>query len=394
MPHDRRQVLEQVANGYINRKEFAGIEWLVQAGGKTLSEGRAGVADPEDGTPLPDVPIYRIYSMTKPIVSVMALILIEQGRLRLFDFLPQFNPAFARMRVLHPSGRIEPAERPITVEDLLTHRAGFTYEFITGCHVAPMYSQAEIAGDGHRSLEDMMELLAQQPLAFQPGSAFRYSVATDVLAHVIERATGEKLGDLLKTHIFEPLGMTETGFTVPASERHRVLPIFGIEDIRDLSPLNPPMKQELHRINVDAMYPMDDPTLSRGGHGLFSTIADYAKFATMLINGKSPNGDRILSRSMHSMMLKNRIPPTQLPLTIGVSTLPGYGWGLGFRLMLDTGQALSLSNVGEFGWAGAATTYFWVDPAEEMIGLFMTQYLGSILPLAENLRTAAYQMLD
>ena len=158
--------------------------------------------------------------MTKPIVSVMALILIEQGRLRLFDFLPQFDPAFARMMVLHPSGRLEPAERPITVEDLLTHRAGFTYEFITGCHIAPLYHQHNIVGDGRRSLAEMMAMLAKQPLAFQPGSQFRYSVATDVLAHVIERATGENLGDLLKAHIFDPLGMSETGFAV-ARERTR-----------------------------------------------------------------------------------------------------------------------------------------------------------------------------
>ena len=394
MTSDRIQRLENIAQGYIDRGEFASVEWLVEAKGSTVTAGSVGMADPEANVSLPDSSIYRIYSMTKPIVSVMALILIEQGRLRLFDFLPQFDPAFARMMVLHPSGRLEPAERPITVEDLLTHRAGFTYEFITGCHIAPLYHQHNIVGDGRRSLAEMMALLAKQPLAFQPGSQFRYSVATDVLAHVIERATGENLGDLLKTHIFDPLGMSETGFAVPESERGRILPMFGIEDIRDLSPLNPPAQQTLQPINVDGMYPADDPHLSRGGHGLFSTISDYAKFARMLLDGKTPAGERLLSRAMHKMMLKNRIPAEQLPLTIGVSTLPGYGWGLGFRLMQDTGQALSLTNEGEFGWAGAASTYFWVDPEEELIGLFMAQYLGSILPLSENLRTAAYQMLD
>ena len=137
----------------------------------------------------------------------------------------------------------------------------------------------------------------------------------------------------------------------------------------------------------------NDPDFVRGGHGLFSTLEDYCKFARMLLDGRSPAGETIISRKMLDMMTTNRIPPSQLPLKIGVSPLPGYGWGLGVRIMVDPGQSLSLTGKGEFGWAGAASTYFWVDPHEQMIGVTMSQYLGSILPLADDLRGAAYQML-
>ncbi|MGB1341378.1 MAG: serine hydrolase domain-containing protein [Pseudomonadales bacterium] len=385
--------MQQTAEKYVARSQFSSIEWQVNAGGEVLCQGATGFAAHETKTPLPDKPIYRIYSMTKPIVSVLALMLIEEGKLRLFDFLAQYNPIFSAMKVLEPSGRLVPAERPITVEDLLTHRAGFTYEFITGCHIAPGYDAIALSEDGGISLDDMMQKLASQPLAFQPGSQFRYSVATDVLAHVIEKASGERLSDLLRRSLFDPLDMKETGFHVSPSAESRVMPMYGVENIKDLSPINPPKGQTLSRIDVEAMYPSNNPDFTRGGHGLFSTTADYIKFATFLLSGKTVDGETLLSHTMLKMLQANRIPSDQLPLRIGLGTLPGYGWGLGVRVMMDTGQSMSLTNVGEFGWAGAASTYFWVDPSERMVGVIMTQYLGSILPMSEEMRVAAYQML-
>lgn len=390
---DRREVPAKVAEGYVGRRQFAGIEWHVEQAGATLTSGRVGAADTA-GTPIPDSAIYRIYSMTKPVVSLMALILVEQGRLRLFDLLPQFNRSFAGLRVLSPNGDLVPAVRPITVEDLLTHRAGFTYEFITGCHIAPGYDAIDVTSDGSITLDEMMERIASQPLAFQPGTQYRYSVCTDVLAHVIERATGERLGDLLCEHLFDPLGMNDTGFFVPDDKRDRLLPMFGIKDIRELSPLNPPEEQLLTPTDVEDTYPSSNPDFVRGGHGLFSTLDDYGKFARMLLDGRSPGGQAVLSRKMLEMMTANRIPPSQLPLKIGINALPGYGWGLGVRVMMDPGQALSLTGAGEFGWAGAASTYFWVDPRELMTGVIMTQYLGSMQPLLDDLRGAAYQLLE
>lgn len=388
--HDR---IAQVANRYVEAGKYSGIEWLVEQRGKRLAEGRAGYADAAARSAIPSGALYRIYSMTKPVVSVLALMLMEQGKLRLFDMLPSFNPAFAGMRVLLPNGRLAPAERPIHVEDLLTHRAGFSYEFITGCHIAPLYRDKEISSDGLCSLDDMMTRLAELPLASQPGSQFRYSVATDVLAHVIERAADRPLGELLEDYLFAPLGMEDTGYFVPAEKRDRLMPMFGVSDVSEFAPLDL-RPQELTPAEVDTMYPCDSPEFRRGGHGLYSTLEDYARFARMLLTGKGPDGGTVLSRKMLQMLRANRIPPHQLPLTIGMNPLPGYGWGLGVRVMMDVGRAMALSGEGEFGWSGAASTYFFVDPAEEAIGVFMTQYLAATLPLNEDLRVAAYQMLD
>jgi CubicO group peptidase (beta-lactamase class C family) len=169
--------------------------------------------------------------------------------------------------------------------------------------------------------------------------------------------------------------------------------MFGIADITELAPLKP-RPQQLTPANVDDMYPSDMPgTFRRGGHGLFSTLDDYSRFARMLLNGKAPDGKTILSRKMIETMRMNRIPASQLPLTIGPQAFSGYGWGLGVRVMTDPGQALSLTGIGELGWGGAATTYFWVDPKEEMTGVVMTQYLGAMLPMTDDVRVAAYQAI-
>ena len=388
----RMDRMSAVAQGYINRKQYAGIEWLVQRRGETLTRGQAGVADTSTGTALPQQPIYRLYSMTKPVVSVLALILIEQGKLRLYDALVQFNRAFAGMRVLHPDGRLEPANRFITVEDLITHRAGFTYPFIHGCNISPYYRQARILEDGAMDLDEMMARLAKLPLAFHPGTQFRYSVCTDALAHVVEKAAGMTIDRFAQQELFDPLGMVDTGYKVDPAKLDRLLPMYGTGDLLAVPALDL-QPHTLEPRDVNDFYPPDVDGLRRGGHGLFSTMDDYAAFARMLINGKTADSRTILSRPMLSMMRANRIPADQLPLTIGLQPLPGYGWGLGMRVMLDTGRALQLTNVGELGWAGAASTFFWVDPAEEMIGLVMSQFLGSALPLADDMRTAAYQML-
>ena len=178
---DRSNQVEEIAQGYVGAGLFAGIEWQIEAAGRTLSAGSVGSADGE-GSPLPENPIYRVFSMTKPIVSFLALQLVEQGRLRLYDMVAQYDERFAQMVVLGADGSLAPANRPITVEDLLTHRAGFTYEFLHGCHIAQYYREHDINADGHRSLDGMMDALSKLPLAFQPGTEFRYSVSIDVLA--------------------------------------------------------------------------------------------------------------------------------------------------------------------------------------------------------------------
>ena len=387
------QQIGTVAEGYVAAGKYAGIEWHVEVDGETVAAGQAGEADPGNGMPIPDGAIYRIYSMTKPIISLLALMLIERGKLRLYDMLAQYDARFAQLKVLTHQGDIQMPQRPINVEDLITHRAGFTYEFIHGCHVAPYYRQANIIADGSRTLDEMMGALAQQPLAFQPGSNWRYGVNTDVLAHVCQRAADRPLDELLDEFIFAPLGMTDTAFGVAPEKLNRLMPMFGMGDLSGLPPLDI-RPQVLEPMDADEMYPHDQPqTFQRGGHGLFSTTADYAAFARMLIDGKSPDGAPLISRKMHEMLRANRLPAEQVPLKIGPNMIPGYGWGLLGRVMLGPGAAMTLSGDGEFGWAGAASTHFWVDSTERMSGVIMTQYLGATLPLADDMRTAAYQAL-
>jgi CubicO group peptidase (beta-lactamase class C family) len=389
----RTDQIARVAQSYIDGHKFSGIEWHVEAKGRVLDQGQCGHADAEAKSAIPAGALYRIFSMTKPIVSLLALQLIEQGRLRLYDMVAQYDRRFERMMVLTSDGAIMPAARPITVEDLLTHRAGFTYEFLHGCHIAQYYREAEISADGYATLDEMMDRLAPLPLAFQPGSKWRYSVSIDVLANVIEKATGERLSSLLDEYIFEPLGMQDTAFSVPEDKRHRIMPMYGQGLVDGLPPLQP-SPQELVRFDAEPMNPSDRPgSFQRGGLGLFSTLADYAAFARMLLTGKSPQGDVVVSRKMLEMLRCNRIDAAQMPLAIGPNVFAGYGWGLIGRVRLDDGQANSLSGGGEFGWAGAATTYFWVDPVEDMFGVVMTQYLGAMLPLSDDMRTAAYQAL-
>ena len=231
---NRSAQAQAVADGYVAGEKFAGIEWLVEVDGETLTSGQSGWADAGQRTPIPENALYRIFSMTKPIVSVLALMLMERGKLRLYDMLVHYDSRFARQKVLTSDGSILAPDRPINVDDLLTHRAGFTYEFVHGCHISQYYREARIIADGSRSLDDMMGVLAEQPLAFQPGGQWRYGMSTDVLAHVCQRAADRPLDELLQELIFEPLGMNSTGFGVAENDLSRLMPMYGQGDLSAL----------------------------------------------------------------------------------------------------------------------------------------------------------------
>jgi CubicO group peptidase (beta-lactamase class C family) len=389
---ERVDRISAVADRYVSSGSFSSIEWAIDVDGSSLSVGKIGKADQETGADVPDGALYRIYSMTKPLISVLALQLIEQGRLRLSDLLPQFDDRFARMMVLTPEGQIQAAERPITVEDLLTHRAGFTYEFVHGCHIAQYYREAKLSYNND-SLDEMMGNLATLPLGFHPGSKYGYGVSTDVLAHVIERATGRGVDTLLADQIFEPLGMEDTAYYVPEEKQSRLITMYGREGFLD-APALAVGKQELVLVDVTPYYPVNSQSFRRGGIGLYSTLADYRKFAIMLLDGKSADGEVLLSRKMVQMMSVNRIAPHQGPVGFGPGVMKGYGWGMVGRLLVDQGQTMSLASTGELSGGGGASTYFWVDPSERMTGVIMTQYLGASLPMAADLQTAAYQALS
>ena len=383
--------LQAIADNYTGQDMYAGIGWRVEKAGKVIASGTSGTSDEARKTPLQDDALYRIYSMTKPVVSVMALILVQRGQLRLSDFLMQYIPAFATTQVLCDRGSEAPL-RPITIEDLLTHRSGLSYDFVPNCPVAAQYAEIDLIKRTEQSLEEFANTIAEFPLAFQPGTQWRYSVATDVLARVLEVASGQSLDTLLEETLFGPLGMSDTGFYVPLEKQLRLVPLYGFETI-DLTPAELP-PHELILLDAEPFYPSrPDHNALRGGLGLFSTSADYCKFATMLLTGKTADGKALLSPAMNRLMVANRIPESQMPLDIGPMVFPGYGFCLIGRVMHDLGRAMSLTNPGEFGWEGAAGTYFWVDREEQMVGVVMSQFLATYLPMRDDMRGAVYATL-
>ena len=382
--------VHKVAQQYVNDAKFSGIEWQIEKAGKILNSGACGYANAKLKKKIPQQAIYRIYSMTKPIISVLAMMLIERGKLHLYDSVERFNSKFRDMKVLFPNGLMEKARTPITLQHLLTHQAGFSYDFLLGCPIAAYYRANEITADGHRDLDQMISVLSELPLAFHPGDDWRYSVATDVLAHVLERATNRRIDDLLKLYIFDPLEMNETSFCLTDVQLGRLMTLYGKQTLSDLPPLRR-LEHELEEQDPGQSHPTQSNDFRRGGFGLYSTISDYCRFSRMLLTGKTLDDQVLLSPTSLEMMHGNRVPDQNLPLRIGDSALPGYGWNLSGRVMIDTSKALfPHATLNEFGWAGAASTFFWVDPDNQITGVIMTQFIGSTYLLADDMITAFY----
>lgn len=385
MEHD---VIRNYVQSHVDRGTFSGVEWAINKSGRIWDRGSIGYTNALTKSPMPEKPIFRIYSMTKPIISVAALIMIERLKLRLYDPVSAFLPGFSDMKVLGENGNLQQAGGPILIEHLLTHTAGLSYGFLSECPVGRRYSELNVL-DARHSLGEMVNIIADQPLAFDPGTDWKYSVATDVLAHVLEIISGKPIGDLLKDLIFDSLGMNDTGFFVPQTDRARIMEMYGTANLDHL--FNPiPQPQTLQAADVSDIYPADDPTFARGGLGLFSTTDDYLKFAQFLQSGKAADSGEILSPVALKFGLQNRIPQSLMPLVIGPNPMPGYGYGLMGRVASDTGMVLSPTSAGEHGWAGAASTFFWVDPEEDVVGVVMTQFLGLFIPLGDDIRVAAY----
>nr|VFJ89346.1 MAG: CubicO group peptidase, beta-lactamase class C family [Candidatus Kentron sp. H]VFJ91145.1 MAG: CubicO group peptidase, beta-lactamase class C family [Candidatus Kentron sp. H]VFJ97464.1 MAG: CubicO group peptidase, beta-lactamase class C family [Candidatus Kentron sp. H] len=399
------QRLARIAPGmqrWIDRGVIVGADMRVARRGKVVYAEQVGQLDRERGVAMPDDALFRIYSMTKPIVCTALMTLYEEGYFQLITPAGKFIPALDRLKVLQrdPTGALREEELlcPITVGDLLKHTAGFTYDFLEDSPVSERYRQARLNHNAHRTLEAWMRTLLEIPLAYQPGTRWHYSVATDVAAHLIEVLTDRPLRDVLQERIFAPLGMVDTDFCVPEDKLPRLAAMYGVGDI-----VAPDMTQSKlfadseagvwGRLDVDRSYPVDRPeTFARGGHGLFSTTRDYLRFALMLLGGGALDDARILGRKTTELMHVNHIPREWLPLMIGEFPMYGYGYGLGSRTMLDIGTAGIPSSVGEFGLGGVASTYYWVDPVEEFVGVFMTQYQGMEEPRID-FHVLAYQAI-
>jgi CubicO group peptidase (beta-lactamase class C family) len=394
----RLRKIGPVMQGYIERGTFAGVSVLVAQGGEVAFEGAWGRRDREAATPMTLDTILRLYSMTKPIVSTALMLLVEEGRLRLVDPLAAYLPAFGKVQVLGPHGELIAPRRPILVRDLLTHTSGLTYGFLADSPVAKDYARGSLL-DPHVTLKDGIDDLAAMPLAYHPGERYHYSVGIDVAARVIEVVSGQSLGAFLRERVLEPLKMHDTDFVVPESKRDRLAAMYGRPDI--MAGIVLPEAFDLwcggrnDRLDVSDTYPVDAPgTFERGGHGLFGTLGDYFRFAQMLCAGGALDGVRVIGRKTLDLMHANHLPLSMLPIEIGGGPLLGYGFGIGSRVLLDAAASGMSGTAGEFGWAGAAKTHYWVDPREGIVALFMTQSMMSFdLPEAD-LRALVYAALD
>lgn len=354
-----------------------------------------GWADVKDQVPITADSIFRIYSMTKPITSVVLMQLYEEGELLLEDPIEKFLPEFANPEVMVGGSDIAPVTRPaarsIRIRDILTHCSGLTYGFLRQGPLDARYREQGL-GDfttPDYSLREGMQRLAEQPLLFEPGSAWNYSMSTDVCGAVIEVITGQTLAQAFAERVFNPLAMLDTGFSVPASETERFTSLYA--------PLPPGPMTRIDQAGTSAY--LEPPAFLSGGGGLVSTLGDYQKFASMLLAGGIGEGNRIIGRRTLEYMASNHLPDGKRLNELGQSlfsevAMDGMGFGLGFAVVEDPAANGSLCSPGEFNWGGAASTAFWIDPVEQITAIFMTQLLpSSHYPLRRELRAAVYQAL-
>jgi CubicO group peptidase (beta-lactamase class C family) len=381
---------------YVDRGTYAGVSTIVARRGVVVHEGQYGFRDREAGLPMTEDTIFRLYSMTKPIVCTALMTLFEEGRFRLVDPIARYVPSLAGLKVLQADGTlVDPKRRPVTVRDAMAHTSGLSYHFLEDTPVGRMYADGKLINP-KVPLAEGIDDLARYPLAFEPGSRWHYSVGIDVAARLIEVISGQTLADFLRERLLGPLGMVDTAFAVPEGKRDRLAAMYGRPDL--IAPgqtLKSSFAQWLggfnERIDVTQTYPVDmATTFQRGGHGLFGTARDYFRLAQMLANGGELEGVRILGRKTLELMHENHLPLSLLPLTLDGLPLPGYGFGLGSRVALDVAQTGAPGSAGEFGWAGAAKTHYWVDPVEQVVGVFMTQSMSSFDLPELDLRALAY----
>jgi len=371
-------------HGYIERQELAGTVMAVMRRGRLVYFCCLGAADLEKGLPMQPDTLFRIYSMTKPITSAAVLMLFEEGRLRLTDPVARFIPAFDRAMgvAVNPEYDLDvlDAERPITIRDLLTHTAGLSYGFDENSYLDELYRKrvwALLEKNPETPATELIEAIAELPLAHQPGSAFRYSLATDVLGYLVSLVAGMPFGCFLQTRIFDPLGMADTFFCVPEEKRSRLAAVYNPAKDGGLEKVEPPNESGF----FNSCY------FQSGGGGLVSTAADYLRFASMLLNYGALDGQRLLSRKTVELMTSNHLPAGVHPFD-NLSE----GFGLGVSVILDVAASQNLGSVGRYGWGGAASTNFWVDPREQLIGLFMTQRMESTTAV-DDFRNLVYQAL-
>ena len=388
-PNRLRRIAAHI-DGYVESGKLPGALCLVSRGGEEAFFHACGLRDVERQTPMQRDAVVRFYSMTKPIASVALMMLYEEGRFQLDDPVAKTIDGWADLEVFDRGDAKRYATRkpdaPMTIKHLLTHTSGLTYGFMNQHPVDALYRRADVNGG---TLQQMVERLAELPLKFSPGTLWNYGVSTDVCGYLVERFSGQALDEFVAERITTPLGMADSGFHVrPGSEdrfaacyQHVAPATYKLQD-------DPQGSRYLKR-----------PAFLSGGGGMVGTIDDYHRFAKMLLAKGELEGERLLGRKTVGYMASNHLPGNCDLAAMGqpvFSETPyeGIGFGLGFSVVVDPAAANVLDSPGEFAWGGAASTYFWIDPVEEVVAVFLTQLLpSSTYPIRRELKTLVYQAL-
>ena len=378
---ERLEQIPLAMQRYVDDGRVGGIVTMVARRGRLVHWDAVGFRDIESQDPLEANDIFRIHSMTKPITSVAVMMLVEDGLMSLDDPVSRHLPAFADVDV-YSEGELVSPRQPITIADLLGHTSGLTYGLFGQTHVDSLYREANVfSGD----LANLVEEVARLPLLDHPGSLWNYSVSTDVLGRLVEVVGRQPFDEFLRARVFTPLGMTDTDFVVPPEKTTRFATGYAAARNGRLRMVDSP---------VEGTY-NTKPLLLSGGGGLVSTAADYVRFAQMLLNGGELDGARLLGPETVELMRTNRLAEELIPISIGTWKADGYGFGLGFSVLVDDDATPVPDNDGVFRWWGIGSTYFWIDPEAELVGLVMTQLRPPTLPMLESeFQTLVYNALE
>lgn len=383
----RLERLHTVLQKYTEDKQLPGIVAVLARHGKVVDFRTYGKRDLASGAPMEKDTIFRIYSMTKPITGVAMMILYEQGKWSPHDPIAKYIPEFARLKVfksMDAEGKpvVEDPAHPPTMAELMSHSAGFTYGIFGTTPVDKMYRDAQVLGSAN--LQQMIDRLAAIPLLYQPGTKWVYSVSVDIQGYLVEKISGKKLGDFMRENIWQPLGMKDTAFHIAPEKTGRLASLYAANPSGTLVTTNGG--------NV-AMDFSKEPTMPSGGGGLLSTAGDYLRFTQMLLNGGELGGVRILAPSTVTLMRTNRLPPAvrnSREFGIGFFHInPGFGFGFDFGVYTDPGLISHTVGQGTYTWGGAAGTWFWIDPANDVVFVGMTQRV--ILPGSPDMDTIAHE---
>lgn len=360
--------LDAHMQGLVDTGHLPGVTTMLVRHGKVVNyevHGKKGF----DGPPMTKDTIFRIYSQTKPVTGVAMMILYEEGKWKLDDPVSKYIPEFASLRVfkaVNPDGSFDtvPADRPPTMREIMSHSGGFAYGLVPDNPIDKAYARNVL---GAKSQKEFVDKIAELPLVAQPGTRWKYSVSVDIQGLIVEKLSGMSLGDFMKTRIFEPLKMTDTGFWLPAEKMDRLASLY----------LWSPKEQKL--VPASGFMVLDitkPPVMASGGGGLVSTNADYARFAQMLLNGGTLDGKRILKSETVKLMRTNALSDAIMNADVPpFNTAKGRGFGLDFAVVLDSAKA-GPQGEGTFSWGGAAGTWFWIDPKNDLFFLGMIHILN------------------